>query len=555
MTESFPRGLPRLELRIQRLGLTFRFTFAFHAREVRFEREGGGSEGFERVFPETFSFHAARHDPAELSVQLEDLLSKPRLLGPDAKRRDAQNLVVRLLTQAPRYLESLLVDLETQGRLDPETRLRVHQDVALLAQTLLRFMETHELGDSRSLRVGGFLLRRRIFQSLRSLVEGRVSPGYLDAYVAGRVDPVDPADDPTESGFFHTLEGGERAEVDRLLLRLAERSFYLWLEGVCLDESNEAFEKDDSPFESREREVLCALSRDGEGRVDIGEDLSPFLRRPGRGCERLLSSLERWFLRRYDINHSAAMIHHAAALEHGKDDAEKRLSYHRPSVHAAVLGTLVSPFLGAIFLYDRAPFFFDLVCSIEVLSINAAALWFLAYRFAWKRDLTFFHAGVPRIGAGIIVGYLPVFLIDEVWDLAERSAFELVTVALLLGTTTLLYIYVEVQRRLGNTDVAFVRARGLFLLGTLQAFAFGLLMTGLVGSFMVTRNWSPDAGLLPVEALRGGIAPMLGELPRIVGLEPFYAFPPALLLMTFLSFFIGIFLQLMWEELPITEPL
>ena len=32
-------------------------------------------------------------------------------------------------------------------------------------------------------------------------------------------------------------------------------------------------------------------------------------------------------------------------------------------------------------------------------------------------------------------------------------------------------------------------------------------------------------------------------------------FPSALLLMTFLSFFIGIFLQLMWEELPITEPL
>jgi len=25
--------------------------------------------------------------------------------------------------------------------------------------------------------------------------------------------------------------------------------------------------------------------------------------------------------------------------------------------------------------------------------------------------------------------------------------------------------------------------------------------------------------------------------------------------MTFLSFFIGVFLQLMWEELPITEPL
>jgi hypothetical protein len=48
---------------------------------------------------------------------------------------------------------------------------------------------------------------------------------------------------------------------------------------------------------------------------------------------------------------------------------------------------------------------------------------------------------------------------------------------------------------------------------------------------------------------------MLGQLPHIVGVAPLFVFPSALLLMTFLSFFIGIFLQLMWEELPITEPL
>ena len=47
-----------------------------------------------------------------------------------------------------------------------------------------------------------------------------------------------------------------------------------------------------------------------------------------------------------------------------------------------------------------------------------------------------------------------------------------------------------------------------------------------------------------------------GQLPRVVGIsEPFMLFPSAVLVMTFLSFFIGIFLQLMWEELPITEPL
>ena len=183
------------------------------------------------------------------------------------------------------------------------------------------------------------------------------------------------------------------------------------------------------------------------------------------------------------------------------------------------------------------------------------ALWFLLYRFCWKRDLSFFHASVPRIGAGIIVGYLPVFLIDEVWDLASRQNVALNAVVLLLGLVTLLYIYVEIARRITDTTVAFARARAIFLLGVVEAFCVGIVMTSLVGPFMVVRNWSPRMDQVSVDVLRETMSPMLGQLPHIVGTEPLYVFPSALLLMTFLSFFIGIFLQLMWEELPITEPL
>ena len=57
--------------------------------------------------------------------------------------------------------------------------------------------------------------------------------------------------------FFHILESGDsRKLVDRMIVRMAERAFYLWLEGVCLDEDNQAFEKEDSPFASREEEIL-----------------------------------------------------------------------------------------------------------------------------------------------------------------------------------------------------------------------------------------------------------------------------------------------------------
>jgi hypothetical protein len=49
--------------------------------------------------------------------------------------------------------------------------------------------------------------------------------------------------------------------------------------------------------------------------------------------------------------------------------------------------------------------------------------------------------------------------------------------------------------------------------------------------------------------------PFIGQLPVVLGVEPFYAYPSAVFMMAFMSFFIGTFLQLMWEDLPITAPL
>ncbi|MCA9509128.1 MAG: hypothetical protein R3E88_21590 [Myxococcota bacterium] len=550
------RGLDRLELRVERLRAVFRFTFAFHAREVRFECDQG--EGFERVFPETFSFRAARHDPAELFLQLDDLLQKARLLSPRAHRRDARELVMRLLSEAPRYLDQMRVRLGAEGALGGDVRVRMHQDMALLAQILLRFLETRDLGDRRSLRVAGFALRKLAYECLRVVMAERVDADYLERYVRGEADPVDPGDDPSESGFFYALEGDDRALVDRLVVRMTERAFYMWLEQVCLDETNQAFEKEDSPFRDREAELLAAIAASPERPVIArGCDLVPFLRRADRDSRRAHAKLETWFLRRYDIRHSAAIIHHAARLERGEvADGKRALGWHSPRMHSLELAVLVAPFALAAFFYERAPRVFDWWCAGEVAVVNATAFWFLIWKFCVRRDLTFFNSSVPRIFAGVIVGYLPVFLIDEVWDLASRDVVAVGGLTLFLALATLLYIYIEVRRRLGSTQVAFDRARAIFQLGVLQALTAGLVMTTIVGPFMVSRNWAPDGGgALPIAALRSALDPIAGQLPRIIGVEPFLVFPAVVLLMTFLSFFIGVFLQLMWEDLPITEPL
>ena len=289
-------------------------------------------------------------------------------------------------------------------------------------------------------------------------------------------------------------------------------------------------------------------------RANRAAELSPFLRRPtDRDCLRLLGKLEIYFLRRYDVHHAAVMRHHAEALKKGLDVAERRLSLHRTRNYALALLVPSLPFVGAGFAYSSAPALFDALGSLIVGLVLGAALWFLLVQFMWRKDLTFFYTSVPRIGAGIIVGYAPVFLIDEVWDLAKQPLVYVIATILMLGSTTFLYLFVEVQRRLGDARLAFDRARDLFLLGLVEAAGFGLLTTSLLGPLMAARNWGPYEA--PLHAIRPTLDPLVGELPRVLGFEPLTAFPSAILLMSFLSFFIGTFLQLLWEDLPITEPL
>jgi hypothetical protein len=546
--------LDRLELRVERLRLVFRFTYAFHAREVRFECDRG--QGYERIFPETFSFHARRHDPAELFLQLQDLASRPALLAPEARARDAQLLTSRLVLQLPRYLEALLSRLEGDARLDRESLLRIWQDVALIAQIAMRFSGTSAQEQRPGLRIAAMHLRKLVYHSIFRLLEGRVEPAYLAAYVEGEADPVDPADDLSETGFFSTLEGDDQAAINRCLVRLGERFFYRWLEDVCLDPENNAFDSEDSPFETREIEVRRAIHTSGGLLVERGRDLVPFLRRrANRDCQRVLGKLESWFLRQYDVHHAAVMIRHAANLERGRRDADRVLSRQRTRNYVLLLAAFATPFAIAAFCYESAPRAFDWFCSAELLVADALVVWFLLFRFLLRRDLTFFHASVPRIMAGIIVGYLPIFFIDEVWDMVTRSFLPLATISVVVGLVTLLYLYIEVQRRLGDNPVAFGRATQIFLLGLVQSTGIGLVLTSVIGPFMAVRTWAGESEAATIEQLRHQMPPFVGELPVVLGVEPLHVFPSAVFVMAFMSFFIGTFLQLMWEDLPITEPL
>lgn len=551
-----PRAVAALDVDVERLGLRLRFHWAFHAREVRFERvtAPGAAAEVTPLFPETFSFHLDRHDPFELHVQLEDLWSDPRRLGEGATRRDAQEALRRLLAGLPGYLERVLDALDAGASLPGAARVRIHGDLVVLAREIASFLAEKELATQPALRLAVLHLRKLVWRGARVLVRERVAPEPFAAWLAGSSTAA-PAPETSPRALLQALAGPPDARTGPLLLDLGARAFHDWLEDTCLDESNDAFEREDSPFGTREQEVLAVAVIEPAGRLRRTAHLSPFLRRlASRDCQRLLRKLEVWFLRRYDVPRAAAVIRHAENLARGKADFRGMLSWHSTKAYCVAILILTWPFLGATFAYDRAPFFFDAASTLQLLAVMGMVLWYLGVRFVVQKDLSFFHGAVPRIGAGIIVGYLPVFLIDEVWDLARRPWFPLGVTVTLLGFMTLLYLYVEVRRRIPDSQEAFSRARRIWLLGVLQALGLGVVVTTLLGGFMVSRTWGTESGH-GIEALRAVTPPFLGELPRIMGIEPVYAFPTAILLMTFLSLFIGTFLQLLWEDLPITEPL
>jgi hypothetical protein len=548
--ESVATGIPRLEFRIERLKTSYRFTYAFHAREVRFERDAG--HGFESVFPETFSFRAERHDPTELYLRLEDLWSNPRRLAPDAGRRDCEELVLRLLGALPRTLAGVLDRLRADE--SEAALLRAAEDVAVFGQIAIRFVRDKELEGHPRVRMATFHLRQIVVRAFEVLLRSRVRREFREAYVAGTA-AVEAPEDPTDVSFFYALASGEPDRIDAAVMGAAERAWQRWIEGVCLDTENGAFEAESSPFAERPVEVLVAVTRSGIRSVRCARDLTPFLRRPGnRDCQRILGKLELWFLRQYDVHHAAVMRHHAEALRRGAVDPDRVLSRHGTRAYLLALLLPALPLLAGVFFYERAPALFDALAALEVAGMIALVLWFLVYRFLIRKDVVFFHTSVPRIGAGIIVGYLPVFIIDEVWDLARQPLAYLLAVVVMLGFAILLYLYVEVHRRLADPQRAFARALDIFLLGMIESAGLGLIVTSLLGPLMASRNWGLGHAATFAEA-RGTLAPFLGELPRVMGIEPFWVFPSAVLLMSVLAFFIGTFLQLLWEDLPITEPL
>ena len=305
-------GIPRLVLRVPRLNTSFRFTYAFHAREVRFETDHG--DGFRSAFPETFSFHAQRHDPTELYLRFEDLWANPARLAPGANRRDGEEMVLRLFEVLPGYLEGLLDHLVERGEDAPV--VRASEDVAVFALIVQRFIDDKQLADRSRLRTSGQHLRRLCLRALQTLMDARVQPEYIERLTNGEVEPVR-VPRPPRPGLL-LRPGRDRRRAHRChssppppsAPSTAGSRTSVSTRRIAPSRARAA------PFGDRESEVMRVVALEGVGPAGALERSLPVPAPPAhRDTLRLLKKLETWLLRQYDIRDASAVMEHSARLE------------------------------------------------------------------------------------------------------------------------------------------------------------------------------------------------------------------------------------------------
>ena len=161
---------------------------------------------------------------------------------------------------------------------------------------------------------------------------------------------------------------------------------------------------------------------------------------------------------------------------------------------------------------------------------------------------------MPRLTASLAVGYAALTLTEEAWAFpltATPPAWILVSLVAVLASA--LYLFRHTIERLEDRVLALQRSLFLLLQTLTTSLVMGIFVTAFFGYTSVPR-----------EVLKLAQGSRWLGLPRAILLPaPFVAasgwhltlLPQVALFFACMALFIGVFLQLLWEREPVTEPL
>jgi hypothetical protein len=166
-----------------------------------------------------------------------------------------------------------------------------------------------------------------------------------------------------------------------------------------------------------------------------------------------------------------------------------------------------------------------------IFSLYALFVIFLFAVFV-GRSILLLRILLPRLIAGIIIGYLPLFFNDTPWKILEKMLDDprlgIITVVLAL-IFSFLYVFNEIYKTVKDIRIACGRTLLIYSMGLIESFAIGAVLLDIITQFFC------------IEANTIGLFGYI--CPKIL----YIYFPSAL--------FIGFFTQMMWQEKPITYPI
>ncbi|MBE0427721.1 MAG: hypothetical protein IBX72_13895 [Nitrospirae bacterium] len=147
---------------------------------------------------------------------------------------------------------------------------------------------------------------------------------------------------------------------------------------------------------------------------------------------------------------------------------------------------------------------------------------------------------IPRLWGAIFIGFLPLLVGQETWNLPLQLGWGwIIFLSLLFLVFSYLYLTIECYNIIHNIKKAFTRAQGVFLRGFLISLIFSLIIVFIMGKELVGVEYKESGWHCLYNGLCTG---------RLMFSENVLFFASAALL-------IGIFIQVFWEEKTITEPL
>ena len=260
-----------------------------------------------------------------------------------------------------------------------------------------------------------------------------------------------------------------------------------------------------------------------------------------------LESLAEWFLKRYDLVTAYKIINKIAW---SKSSERKGLSYKIPWILLIISFLLFADFF--MWYFDKSNLiiwdsihlikikdvsFFVCIESLVCFMILALLMFFLIDFTSNRKTTLYFKLLIPRLLGGIFIGYFPILIGEEVWTFVkEINAFETFFIVILSSGFSLYYLFTELNNVVKDIHAAFFRSVRIWLIGLIESFIVGIVIQDLFARAFF--NTLEDYSLQVSNGLLGG-----------------NIYPKVLLIYFPLALFIGIFVQLIWEDKPITHPL